>query len=477
MKYLIIILAMVLSFNVTASGNHYDPDNKAFERAQEGKRWQELWMKHYDHTKTKKQWHDNKRKDGLQPLVTAIDYSTRNIYIFNYENDGMITIKQSEIQGWNWDVPLQHTAIEAGGKHMWVTADATLNEPPRVVRLSIKKLNWDDNTAKLKVESVSEVGGVGEPATYVKPETVSGSLQATPGWLQPSMTQVHAFTFLPFSDFMYTTEFPTDKMHILKNSENKTVLKNTVQIVGWTEQTHGVMFNSSGSVGLGVGYFFDNGKLDVYHPNRITGELVPKAQIEMKIVGPNGENFVAAMTHLVAWLDERYAVTATMQWDKTSLTPLDVDGIIGPSVWLIDVVDMVATKIIDQATNMGGSGVFRSASDVAVVNGKLYIAEEDSIRFDDINDSVDGFISVFDISDRLNPVFLKRLEPGVDLPVGYRIAHTFSPSVDGRFIMVGSWMSGYVIKIDTYNDTVAHVWGPVDGLVMPHGLFSAGSLR
>ncbi len=82
-----------------------------------------------------------------------------------------------------------------------------------------------------------------------------------------------------------------------------------------------------------------------------------------------------------------------------------------------------------------------------------------------------------DMTDRLNPEFLKRLEPGVDLPVGYRIAHTFSPSVDGRFIMVGSWMSGYVIKIDTYNDTVDHVFGPDDGLVMPHGVFSAGSLR
>lgn len=476
--YVVALLALaVMSAGAQAGQNHYDPNNKAFDRAQAGKPWHKAWKKHYGHKKSKRSWHDNKRQDGLQPLVTAIDYATRNIYIFNYENDEMITIQQSEIQDWPGDLPLQHTAITADGQHMWVSSDATVNEPPMIFRLGIKKLNWNNNTAKLKVESVSEVGGVGEPATYTPAEEVGGSIQSTPAWIQPSMTQVHAFTFLPFSDWMYTTEYPTDKVHILKNRKHKTVLKDTVQIDGWTEQTHGVMFNASGSTGVGVGYFFDNTKLDVYKPNRKTGELVPFGQIELAMEGENGEKFVAAMTHLISWLDERYAVTASMQFDRTSLTPADVDGFIGPSIWLLDTVDLTATKIIDQATNVGGGGVFRSASDVAVVNGKLYIAEEDSILLPHIDDARDGFVSVFDLSDRLNPVFLKRLEPGVDLPAGYNIAHTFSPSVDGRFVIVGSWHSGYVIKIDTYDDTVAHIWGPDDGLVMPHGVFAAGGLR
>lgn len=475
----ILTLFFVLFFAVGAQAgqNHFDPHNRAFDRAQQGKQWHKAWKQHYGHKQSKKQWHDNKRQDGLQPYVSAIDYATRNVYLFNYENDELITISQGDIRGWPGDLPLQHTAVSADGKHMWISTDATVNEPPRVFMLGIKSINWNNNTAQLKVESEIEVGGIGEPATLPDIEAVPGSTQEVADWIRPTMTQVHAQTFLPFSKYMYMTEYTTDKVHVFKNKKHKMVLKDTIQIPGWTDQTHGIIFNSAGSVGLGTGYFYDNALIDVYEPNRKTGELVTKGQIELSLVTEGGEKFVAPMTHLVAWMDTRYAVVATMQHDRTSLTPMDVDGFIGPSVWVLDVVDMTATKIIDKANNAMEGGVFRSASDVAVVNGKLYIAEEDSVRQQDVSDARDGYVSVFDISDRFNPVFLKRLAPGVDLPANFDIAHTFSPTVDGRFIIMGSWHSGYVVKIDTYDDTVAHVWGPEDDIVMPHGIFSAGSRR
>ena len=52
-----------------------------------------------------------------------------------------------------------------------------------------------------------------------------------------------------------------------------------IVIPGYTEQTHGVNFNKSGTVGLGTGYFFDNSVIDVYKSNRETGALETVGQI------------------------------------------------------------------------------------------------------------------------------------------------------------------------------------------------------
>ena len=186
------------------------------------------------------------------------------------------------------------------------------------------------------------------------------------------------------------------------------------------------------------------------------------------------EKRYAAFTHFVYWLDERYALTASMQFDKTSLTPPSTNNIIPPSVWLIDAVDGTATQILKRTNTVNGPGVFRSASDLAVVGGKLYIAEEDSL---DNTFARDGYISIFDLSDRTKPKFIKRLRPGYELPEGFAVAHTLSPTPDNRYLLLASWVSGYVIKIDTLTDTVAKVFGPSDGLVMPHGIYAAGGNR
>jgi len=175
----------------------------------------------------------------------------------------------------------------------------------------------------------------------------------------------------------------------------------------------------------------------------------------------------------VSWLDERYAVTATMQFARTSLTPPGKD-VIPPSAWIIDAWEGTATQILSATDRVDGEGIFRSASDLTVIGDKLYIAEEDTI---DSTFGDDGFISIFDISDRREAKFLKRLKPGEDLPAGYAVAHSLTPTPDHRFLLVASWLSGYVIKIDTQTDTVVKVFGPEDGLVMPHGFFGAGNNR
>ena len=57
----------------------------------------------------------------LQPVVTAIDYHTRMIYLFNYEDEQLIIIDPASIDGWPGDIPLQHTVIMPKGDIIYIT--------------------------------------------------------------------------------------------------------------------------------------------------------------------------------------------------------------------------------------------------------------------------------------------------------------------------------------------------------------------
>lgn len=181
----------------------------------------------------------------------------------------------------------------------------------------------------------------------------------------------------------------------------------------------------------------------------------------------------AAYTHYVTWLDNRFALTATMQLGRTSSTPPGV-SIVGPSVWLLDVWKCSAEKILGTAANVSDNGVFRSASDLVVAGGKLFLAEEDSLREPF---GSDGYVSVFDLSDRKNPELIKRLAPGADLPADFQVAHGLSQTMDSRFVYAMSYHSGYICKIDVDTLSVVKTYGPSDGLEKPHGGFVAGSER
>ncbi|GJL72375.1 MAG: hypothetical protein NMNS01_15740 [Nitrosomonas sp.] len=412
---------------------------------------------------------DNGYSRYLRPLVTAIDYHTRMIYLFNYENEKLIIVDPASIVGWPGDIPLQHTAVLPGANRIYISSDNTQEHPAYVIPLKIEDINWRTGSASLTLDELIVMDSPDMPAELPFVETVEGSAQNVPDWLLAGSTQVHGPTLLPYSHYMYWTEFTSDRVRVVNLRRNELANVDPIVIPDYTEQSHGITFNQSGSIGLGTGYFFDNSKIDVYRPSRRTGELQEVGQIML-----GTEESYAAFTHFVYWLDERYALTATMQLDKTSLTPSNTDNIIPPSVWLLDAVELTAVKIIDSTDDVNGHGILRSASDLAVVNGKLYIAEEDSIDYEFARD---GYISVFDITDRYNPVFVKRYKPGEDLPEGYAVAHTISPTPDHRHLIVASWVSGHVLKIDTVTDTVVKIWGPEDGLVKPHGIYAAGLNR
>jgi hypothetical protein len=126
---------------------------------------------------------------------------------------------------------------------------------------------------------------------------------------------------------------------------------------------------------------------------------------------------------------------------------------------------------------VNGAGIFRPPSDVAVAAGKLYLAEEDSWS---VNSQMpggyghDGFVSVWDISDRGKPKFIKRLRPGHELPDDFRNGHTATAMFDEDSVFVSSFVSNHLVRIDTATDKVAKVYSMEDGLDMFHGEFAAG---
>ena len=403
----------------------------------------------------------------LQTIVSAIDYHTRKIYLINYDTNVLITVDPLTIEGWPGDIGLQHTMILPRGKKLYISTDSSAEFPAYLIVLDINSINWRNRDVDMTVATTVPMSDVdaSPELPYVKETTPS---QPIPNWLLPSAIQVHGPTILPYSRWIYFTDWTRDKIRVINRFNNELARLDPIIIPDYTEQTHGIVFNEAGTIGLGSGYYFDNNKVDLYGVNRRTGELLPKKQIML-----GNDKKYAAFTHYVSWLDERYAVTGTMQLDKTSLTPEGTE-VIPPSVWLIDAWEGTAKQILGQTDTVDGNGILRTISDIAVVGNKLIIAEEDSI---DSTFAEDGFIAIFDMTVRTKPRLIKRLQPGVELPEDFAVAHTISPTPNGRFAFIGSWASGYIVKVDLKDNKVQKVFGPKDGMVMPHGLFSSGIKR
>jgi len=219
---------------------------------------------------------------------------------------------------------------------------------------------------------------------------------------------------------------------------------------------------------LGTGYYYDQTSIDVYYFLPGIAMPIPVYSFDLK----NG-NQRGAFTHYTVWLDSRYAYTASMQFAKTSLSPAK-QKISTPAVWLLDLWTGQSKRVIGTAESADAPGIFRSPSDQVIANGKLYVAEEDTLD-DTYGD--DGYVSVFDLKNPRKPKFIKRLKPGVDLPEDFTVAHGLTVTPDQRSVFVASYRSSYIIKIDTDTDTVDKVWGPEDGLSAPHGGFVQGSNR
>jgi hypothetical protein len=403
-------------------------------------------------------------------ILSGVNMLSKDLVLVNAEEDKLVKVPLSSIAGWHPASP-QHSLIMPDEKTVLITTDATPPSSAALGVLRVRSIDWDRGTADVRLRQLLPLEVVGTPSDM--PNLIqTDPKQPIMPWTRPLYTQTHAPTLLPNSRFTYLAHYTDDRIRGFAMRRDGTLEQRVLYSDrDLTRQTHGVNFNPSGTVGLGVGYDYDLAELRIYSANRHTGAVRVTHTIPMGTPSEYG-----AFVHHAAWLDDRYAYVGAMQVGPTSRT-LPGDALIGASVWLVDTEQDRADCVIGPAADADGHGIFRSPSDVAVAAGKLYVAEEDSWAPSPDMPALygrDGYVSVWDICDLHKPEFIKRLRPGYELPEDFRNAHTITAMVDEDSVFVSSFVSNHLIRIDTATDDVAKVFSAADGLDMFHGEFAAG---
>ena len=403
-------------------------------------------------------------------ILSGVNMMSQELVLVHSEDDKIVRVALEDIPGWQ-PASLQHSLIMPDEETVYVTTDAKPPYTASIAALHLNSIDWDAGTAAVELRQILPLDVAGTPSDM--PNLVqTDSAQPIMPWTRPLYTQTHAPTLLPQSPFLYTAHYTDDRLRGFKVRQDGTLEARVLYSErAVTRQTHGVSFSPNGRVGLGVGYDYDMGELRVHEVNQYSGALQVTRTIPLGTPAEYG-----AFVHRATWVNNRFAYLGTMQVAPTSRT-LPGSTIIGASVWLIDTKKNTAECVIGPTDSESGAGIYRPPSDVAVAAGKLYVAEEDSWSVDPAMPSSyghDGFISIWDISDRDRPCFIKRLRPGHELPSDFRNAHTATAMYDEDSVFVSSFVSNHLVRIDTATDTVAKVYSAADGLDMFHGEFAAG---
>lgn len=399
-------------------------------------------------------------------VVSAVNMMRCDLILINADTDEMVITPLTSLPGWP-DAVCQHSWILPNESKVFISTDANKNVGTQVAAITIRNINWANKKADISLDALIPMGKAGTLSSIPVPTQTSPRQPIPPvpsAWF-PTYSQIHGPTLLPGSDFSYLTGYTDSNIYVINNKTNKLVSK---QSFGKdSRQMHGIYFNSKGTVGLSAPYQFDLNQVNIYRPNPNTGVLTPLGAIRL---GTADE--YAAFSHFVTWANDRYAYIGTMQSDKTSLTPYGAK-VTGPSVWRLDITTQTAVRVLGPTNYINGDGIYRPASDVAVVGNTMIVAEEDTLD----NSVGPGFIAFFDISKPDHPRLIKRLVPGIDLPADFKVAHVISVPNDYLYAYVSSYYSNHLIKLEIATQKVLKVYSAADGLDMPHGEFISGNLR
>ena len=405
-------------------------------------------------------------------VMIGTDMGHTDLYLFNMDTDQRITVDLSKDPMWPGGGAL-HTIMTPDGSKAYLSVMSSDKDPATFLALRINKLDWKTGTADVKITKVMRAAEPGEQPSFLIPTQTDPNQPVTDLWKVTRVNgqQLHGPTIHPNGKFVYFTQWTDNKIRVIDVDKDELAAVDPIQYGTRTRQIHGVFFNPSGDLAMATGYYYDMNEMPLYKVDKQTGNLTLDKVVPLTVSEKDKE--YAAFTHFVWWLDDRYAITSTMQTGNTSLTPTGWK-VIGPSVWLIDAVEGKGKMIIGPAKSPDDPGIYKPASDVVVVGKKLYVGEEDSM-----DATIDqGNVSVWDISDPNSPKFIKRLQAGKELPADFKMTHEIYASMDGRHVYAQSWASGHLVKIDGATDDVVAVVSTADaGWHMPHGNFVQGALR
>lgn len=402
-------------------------------------------------------------------MLINTDMGKPVLYLINTNTDAMITVNLDKDPKWPGGAPL-HTVATMDGSKVYLTLMSSDTDPLSIVSISLSNIDWNSNKAMAKITNVMKIENPGsKPSMLVPTETDSRQPIVESMWV-PGNHQLHGPTILPSGTYAYTTQWTDNKIRVIDTRTDTLADVDPIQFGSFSRQIHGIFPNSMGTVGLGTGYYFDMDYITVYDINRATGDLQLTGLIPLTV--DENKKTYGAFSHFISWIDDRYAITGTQQLGPTSLTPTGFD-VVGPAIFLLDVQTKTAKMIIGPDTPTT-EGIMQPSSDIAVVGNKLYVAEEDSM--DEAIDE-EGYLSIWDISNKNSPKLIKRMGPNNGLPSDFDIGHGLYVTPDQKYVYVQDWASGYLIKLDAKSDQVLKIFDKSDGFIMPHGGFVAGNLR
>ncbi|MBG0564653.1 hypothetical protein [Actinoplanes aureus] len=395
--------------------------------------------------------------------------TSKDLVLVDCQQDRLVRVPLAGIAGWEPAAP-RHAWITSDERTVYLATDAVPPFHASIAVLRLHSVDWDAGTADVRLLQILRLDPAGTPSDMPHLAQVDPRQPIMP-WSRPFHTQTNGPAFLPHSPFTYVTHCTDDRIRGFRIDADGTLTPAIVYSERrLTRQTHGIDFNPAGTLGLGVGYDYDLSEVRVYRPDRGTGDVRVTHTIRLGTATRYG-----SFAHAATWLDDRYAYVGAMQAGPTSRTPLGAE-IVGPSVWLIDTHENTGQLVIPPTAQVEGAGMFRSPSDVAIANGKLYVAEEDAWTGRPCRPD-DGFVSIWDLSDPGKPHFIKRFRPDQELPADFRDAHTTTATADEESVFVSSFASDHLIRIDTGTDKIAKVYTAADGLSTFHGEFAAGRNR
>jgi hypothetical protein len=413
------------------------------------------------------------------------------VYLINPVTDNITTVNLCQNSQYpSGSMPL-HTLITPNGDTAFVSTMSSPTAPATILVLKIGNIDWETGNANV---SISDVVKIRDPNTkpIIIPKIGNHSTNHTQPvnealWF-PNNVQIHGPTLHPSEKFAYFTEWTNNTIRILNVDNGTLAAKDPIQFGNDTRWLHGVFFNPAGSKALSPHYFFEGNHVHLFDVNNETGDLTNPVEIRL-----GNNTHYAAFPHHVTWINNTHAVTSTQQLGPTNVTS-DSSKIIGPSVWLINTEDIeygedgndtvtnteAATMIIPFTNSTQKEGIYKPASDTAIIGNKLYVAEEDSM---DAQIDKEGQVSIWNISNILDPQLIKRMSPGPnspgpDLPENFELGHTIYSTPDNKTVYVEDWHSGQLVKIDTSIDEVVEVFNKnTSGFKMPHGGFITGKYR
>jgi len=403
-------------------------------------------------------------------FMIGTDMMSPDLYLIDTESDTRVRINLSKLPNWPGGLPL-HTAILPDGRKAYLSVMSSDKDPLTILALRIGAIDWSARTAEVQITNVMRLEEPGAKPSMLVPTQTDARQPVTDRWI-PTNHQLHGPTIHPSAKFVYYTQWTANKIRVIDVATDRLAAIDPIQYGAGTRQLHGVFFNPAGELAITTGFYFDLKDVTLYKVDKDTGNLTPAKVIPLTVNEKNKE--YAAFSHFIHWLDNRYAITSTQQVGPTSLTPAGFT-VIGPTVWLIDASEGQAALIIGPAKEPDEAGIYKPASDIMVIGDKLYVGEEDSMD-EEVN--ADGYVSVWDFTDRTKPKFIKRLKPGKELPQDFSMTHELYSTQNGKYLYAQSWGSGHLVKIATANDEVVKAFSKEDaGWHMPHGNFVPGSLR